>query len=205
MSRFFMGVREWFTPPSVRYSNDFCAMVLLTLASVAVGAAITGAQGLLTDRQLQRLSASADALYTSPEFGTLFWRSMCVDLVYCLLCVSGALFALGLAVVWFAVFLRGVSCGMIAAALCSVHGFGGFAFYVLAVLPGTFVSLLAFCYAASSCGRLAKSHFKSYFGFGKQGSAPKTRPLPIVAVWAVCSTAGALLTAALGCVFYQIL
>lgn len=194
-----------YAQPGREQGKTLLKTVLVLLAGFAAGGAVSGAGILLTREQLLRLSESADSLYASPDFGGLFLRCFAVDAVYGLVCLAGALFALGAVVVWFSVFVRGLACGAIAGTLCVSHGIGGFAFYVIAVLPGLFISLMALCAMAGECGELARVHFRNYFGYGKQGIAAGHFPIRGTFFYAAFCLVAATVSAALATVFYRLL
>ena len=185
--------------------SGFSRMAFLFLAGYVLGAIVSGGICSRAQERYDLLFGGVYNLYAAPSFVRIFLRTLTADFIYYLLCAAGGLFAFGMVVVWAVVLFRGLGAGLIAGLLCISFGLNGFSFYLVAVLPGLFLSLMAFCFAASGCCGFALMHFNSYFGFGKQSLFAPPKPWKTILVCVIATILAAVIHGSMTNLFYRLL
>lgn len=144
------------------------------------------------------------ALYGEPTFGALFLRSLLISLAYLFVCGLSATFAFGVAVAGAAIFIRGLSGGLIAGTLCCYRQLSGFTFYIFGLLPGFLVTCSALVYAASLGFEGSKIYFNSLLKNGKKRAGNQI-PIYAYPLCVLIAAVGSLLDGVLGIGFYKLL
>jgi len=177
--------------------------------AVLVGGTLIGAiaAGTLYSEETSGITGIYDGIcaqYGDPSFGPLFVRSILVSLAYLLICGLSATFAFGVAVAGAALFIRGLSSGLIAGMLCCYRQLNGFTFYIFGLLPGFIVSGSALVYAASLGFEGSKIYFNSLLKNGKKRAGNRI-PIYAYPLCVLAAATGSLLDGVLGLGFYKLL
>ena len=177
--------------------------------AVLVGGTIVGAiaSGTMYSGETIGISGIYEGIctqYEAPVFGSLFVRSILVSLVYLLICMLSATFAFGIAVAGAALFIRGLSSGLIAGTLCCYRQLNGFTFYLFGLLPGFIVSCSALVYAASLGFEGSKTYYNSLLKNGKKRAGSRI-PIYAYPLCALVTAIGSLIDGVLGLGFYKLL
>ncbi|HOP10366.1 MAG TPA: stage II sporulation protein M [Oscillospiraceae bacterium] len=177
--------------------------------AVLVGGTLIGAiaAGTLYSNDTSGISGIYDGIcaqYNEPTFSSLFVRSILVSFAYFLICGLSATFAFGVAVAGAALFIRGLSSGLIAGTLCCYRQLNGFTFYIFGLLPGFIISCSALIYAASLGFEGSKVYFNSLLKNGKKRAGSQI-PIYAYPLCVLVIAAGSLLDGVLGLGFYKLL
>jgi len=188
--------------PRIQRNFGICIAVLVggtLIGAIAAGTLYSGEEGGISD-----IYNGLCAQYEAPSFGGLFVRSFLVSLAYLFFCGFSATFAFGTIAASAALFIRGLSSGLIAGALCCYRQFNGFTFYIFGLLPGFIISGSALLYAASLGFEGSKIYFNSFLKNGKKRAGSQI-PIYAYPLCVLVVAVGSLLDGVIGLGFYKLL
>jgi len=188
--------------PRILKNFGICIAVLVSgtlIGAIAAGTLYSGEEGGISG-----IYDGLCAQYGEPSFGALFVRSVLVSLAYLLICAFSATFAFGAASASAALFVRGLSSGLIAGTLCCYRQLNGFTFYIFGLLPGFIISGSALIYASSLGFEGSKIYFNSLLKNGKKRAGSQI-PIYAYPLCVLVIAVGSLLDGVLGLGFYKLL
>lgn len=187
-----------------RIKSKFNLFIFVVIAGCIAGSIISGTMSAVDADSAKPLLAGFYVHYKEPVFATVFARSVLSSAIYYAACLLASVFAFGSVISGGAAFVKGLSCGMTAGLLSCNFGLSGFAFYVLAILPGFLISSLVITYFSALSCESSLGYLNIFLGKGrKKNNAGMSVQWAIICLVILLLTA--LLDAALSILFKAIL